>query len=115
MNPYMYVLSVNGLLLFFSIVFYFFPPKKINSLYGYRTNRSMLNEDIWNFANMSFNKTFLRYSTFSFIAAIVFVFITNVEISWQPMVLLILTLAVSVIKTEQTLSKNFNEDGKRNL
>ncbi|WP_333852916.1 SdpI family protein [Epilithonimonas sp.] len=27
-----------------------FPPKKINSLYGYRTPRSMKNFEVWNFA-----------------------------------------------------------------
>ncbi|MXV50701.1 hypothetical protein GS399_06920 [Pedobacter sp. HMF7647] len=28
-----------------------FPPKKINSLYGYRTFRSMKNQATWDFAN----------------------------------------------------------------
>lgn len=27
-----------------------FPPKKINMLYGYRTNRSMKSQERWNFA-----------------------------------------------------------------
>ena len=112
MYPYYYVLSINGLLFALSIIFYFFPPKKINSLYGYRTNRSMLNQDIWDFANSFCTKQFLVYSSISFVAAMIFVFLTK-EISWQPMALLILSLAVSVIKTEQALTKNFDEDGKR--
>lgn len=32
-------------------IFRFFPPKKINSWYGYRTPRSMRNQDTWNVAN----------------------------------------------------------------
>ncbi|GGG93466.1 hypothetical protein GCM10011416_08250 [Polaribacter pacificus] len=113
MNPYIYVLSVNGLLLFFSLLFYFFPPTKINGLYGYRTNKSMQNEDIWNFANQFFNKTLLIYTAIALVAALLFVFVTNVEITWQPMVLMLLSLAVSVIKTEQALSQNFDDEGKR--
>lgn len=112
MTPYYYVLSVNGLLFILSIIFYFFPPKKINALYGYRTNRSMLNQDIWDFANNFCAKQFLIYSSISFIAALVFAYLAK-EISWQPMALLILSLAVSVIKTEQALTINFDEEGKR--
>lgn len=112
MNPYYYVLSINGLFFALSVIFYFFPPKKINALYGYRTNRSMLNQDIWDFANSFCTKQFLMYSGISFIAALVFAYLAK-EISWQPMALMILSLAVSVIKTEQALTKNFDEEGKR--
>src|SRR5690606_36015306 len=31
-------------------IMYFFPPKKINSLYGYRTGRSMKSQKNWDFA-----------------------------------------------------------------
>ncbi|OSY88746.1 hypothetical protein WH52_03470 [Tenacibaculum holothuriorum] len=112
MNPYYYVLSINGLLFLLSIVFYFFPPKKINSLYGYRTNRTMLNETIWNFANTFFTKELLKYAGFSFVAALLLV-VFNKSISWQPMAIMLLSLAVSVIKTEQELTKNFDKEGKR--
>ncbi len=112
MNPYYYVLSINGLLFLFSIVFYFFPPKKINTIYGYRTNKTMKNETIWNFANNFFTKQFLTYSALSFIAAIIFVAISK-SISWQPMAIMLLSLAVSVIKTEQMINKNFNEEGNK--
>lgn len=113
MNPYIYVISVNGLLFFFSLIFYFFPPKKINALYGYRTNKSMKNEEVWQFANSFFNVTLVKYAAISFAAALLFVFLTSIEITWQPMVFLLLTLAVTVIKTEQVLSQNFDADGNR--
>ncbi|MDG1040344.1 MAG: SdpI family protein [Polaribacter sp.] len=113
MDPYIYVISVNGLLLFFSVVFYFFPPKKINSFYGYRTNKSMKNEEIWHFANSFFNNTLVKYASISFAVALLFVFITAVDVTWQPMVFLLLTLAVAVFKTEQKLSENFDSDGNK--
>lgn len=112
MNPYYYVLSVNGLLFVFSVLFYFFPPKKINAIYGYRTNKSMKNQDIWNFSNSFFSKQFLIYSSISLIAALILVYV-NPKITWQPMAIMLLSLAVSVIKTEQALNKNFDDEGDK--
>ncbi|TVZ56212.1 SdpI/YhfL family protein [Lutibacter sp. Hel_I_33_5] len=113
MNPYIYVLNTNGILFLLSIIFYIFPPKKINNLYGYRTHRSMLNEDIWNFANTLFNKTFMVYAGVSFLAGILFAYLATKEITWQPMVLVLLTILVCIIKTEKGISNTFNEEGKR--
>lgn len=112
MTPFYYVLSINGLLFILSIIFYFFPPKKINALYGYRTNKSMLNENIWQFANSFCSKQMLIYSAISFVFALILVYL-NPVVSWQPMTLMILSLAVAIIKTEQALTKNFDKDGKR--
>lgn len=45
------VLSICGIcFIVVGLMMYFFPPKKINSWYGYRTGRSMANQDIWNFS-----------------------------------------------------------------
>ena len=113
MNPYIYVLSINGLLFFFSIVFYLFPPKKINKLYGYRTKKSMLNENIWAFANKQFNKSFIRYSFLGFLAAMLLETIGSGKVTWQPMVILVFTLGATILKTEQGISQNFDEEGNR--
>lgn len=112
MNPYYYVLSVNGLLFILSLVFYFFPPKKINKLYGYRTHKSMQNEDIWQFANRFSAKQLVLYSGISFVAAMVLIYL-NPVITWRPMAIMLLSLVVAIIKTEQTLDKNFDDKGKR--
>lgn len=112
MNPYYYVLSVNGLLFAFSIVFYLIPPKQISSLYGYRTEKAMKNKDIWNFANSFFTKQLLLYSGISLVFGLLMAYI-NKDISWQPMTITILSLVVSVIKTEQILAKKFNDEGER--
>ena len=42
-----YVLFMLGL----TYIFKLFPPKGINHLYGYRTPRSMRNDQTWKFAN----------------------------------------------------------------
>ena len=114
MNPYIYVLTVNGLLFFLSILFHFFPPKKINNLYGYRTHRTMQNEDVWNFSNSLFTKTLLKYSAISFIAALVLAYLyPNLMSSWFPMAFLFFTLLVCIITTEKALNENFDQEGKR--
>lgn len=32
------------------LILYYFPPKNINSMYGYRSNRSMQDQDSWDYA-----------------------------------------------------------------
>jgi len=111
MSPFYYVLSVNGLLLVFSLIFYFFPPKKINGFYGYRTHKTIKNDEIWKYANSFFAKHLLLYAVISFIFVMILAFI-NPIISWQPMAVMLLAIAVCVIKTEQELYNNFDEEGK---
>ncbi len=113
MNPFIYVLTTNGLLFLLSIIFWKFPPKKINNFYGYRTYRTTQNEEVWNFANTTFNKSFLKYSSMSFIAGLLLAFITSDSLSWQPMLLVILTILVCVIQTEKALNEKFTDEGER--
>lgn len=115
MNQYIYVLSVNGLLFLISLIFYFFPPKKINNLYGYRTHRSMANEDIWHFANSFFNKTLLIYASLSFVAALGLAFIfPTLMTGWFPMAFLFFTLGICIYATEKKLNQYFDKEGNRN-
>jgi uncharacterized membrane protein len=113
MSSITYILTTNGVLFLLAVIFWKFPPKKINGLYGYRTHKAMLNEKIWNFANTTFNKTFLMYSGFSFLGGLLLASFSFKELTWEPMVLVMLSILVSIIKTERALSDNFTEQGKR--
>jgi len=106
-------MTTNGLLFLLSILFYKFPPKKINSLYGYRTVKAMQNQQIWDFANGIFNKNLLIYSGISLLGSLLLASFTSKELTWQPMLLVLLSVLVSVIKTERGLSDNYTEEGKR--
>ena len=44
-----------------------FPPKKINWWYGYRTSRSMQNEEIWKIAQKYASKKSIQLALLSFI------------------------------------------------
>ena len=114
MNTYIYVLSVNGLLFLMSIIFNLFPPKKINNFYGYRTPRTIQNQDIWEFANSVFNKTLLSYSAIGFLASMLLTYLyQNLMDSWFPMAFFIFTLLVCIIKTENLLNQYFDKEGNR--
>ena len=113
MSPIIYIITTNGLLFILSIIFLKFPPKKINNWYGYRTHKTMLNKNIWDFANNIFIKNLLIYSGISLIGGLIFANFASKEISWQPMALVFLTVIVCIIKTERALNDNFTEDGKK--
>ncbi len=113
MSSFIYVLTTNGVLFLISIIFWKFPPKKVNRLYGYRTPKAMQNQQIWDFANTTFNQTFLMYSGLSLLGGLVLANFSKVNLSWEPMVLVMLSILVSVIKTERSLNDNFTEEGKR--
>ena len=113
MSPILYVLTTNGLLFLLSIIFWKFPSKKINNLYGYRTVKAMQNEQIWDFSNSIFNKNLLIYSGISLLGSLLLASFTSKELTWQPMLLVLLSVLVSVIKTERGLSDKYTEEGER--
>ena len=109
----LYVFTTNGLLFLISIIFWKFPPKKINSLYGYRTPKATQNQQIWDYANTSFNKSLLIYAGISFLAGLAFVTFLNAALTWQPMAFVFLSIIVSIVKTEKGLTEHFTEEGKK--
>lgn len=53
-------LLVPALMLYFGWRFLNKPPKNINSIYGYRTSRSMKNQQTWDFAHRVCGKLWFR-------------------------------------------------------
>ena len=109
----LYVFTTNGLLFLISILFWKFPPKKINSIYGYKTPKAMQNQKIWDFANTTFNKSLLIYAGISFLASLAFVTFLNAVLTWQPMAFVFLSIIVSIVKTEKGLTENFTDEGEK--
>ena len=52
-----------------------FPPKKINHLYGYRTQRSMKNQSTWEAANTYSSLVFFKVSLYSFFIPVALYFL----------------------------------------
>ncbi len=50
-NPLILISTITGVIFIISgYIMYKFPPKNINSLYGYRTSSSMKSQERWDFA-----------------------------------------------------------------
>ena len=52
-----------------------YPPKKINHLYGYRTQRSMKNQATWKAANTYSSLVFFKVSLYSFFIPVALYFL----------------------------------------
>jgi uncharacterized membrane protein len=109
----LYVFTTNGLLFLIGVLFWEFPPKKTTSFYGYKTPKAMQNQQIWDFANTTFNRSLLIYAGISFLAALAFVTFLKAELTWQPMAFVFLSVIVSIVKTEKKLTEHFTEEGKK--
>lgn len=52
-------LLIPFIMIIMGLVFMFRPPKKINSIYGYRTSHSMASQEAWNYAHVIAGRVWL--------------------------------------------------------
>lgn len=102
----------------FGLIMWKRPPKSINKIFGYRTERSMKNTQTWNFAHNFCGKLWLFGGIITLIISIIVlslfyynsisvIGITAGAICSFQIVLLI----VSVIPTELALKRKFTDEG----
>ena len=111
-NPLFLMGSMTGAIFVIGgLLLYFLPPKKINSLYGYRTESSMRNLDRWNFAQKYSAKVMISGGiVFSFISIAGLFIVGNERLSLiVAMVLLFLICAIIYFSTEKKLKENFTD------
>lgn len=114
------VLLIPLTMLFFGWLLFRKIPKEINYVYGYRTKRSMMNEETWRFANQYFGKAWcfcgLILAPLS-VMAITLVLGKGTEtvgtIGGIITMLQMIPLVGAIIPTEIALKKNFDENGRR--
>jgi uncharacterized membrane protein len=111
------VIILGVICLIVGFIFKFFPPKKINSIFGYKTILSMKNQDTW--------KEALKYSGNTLII-LGFIFVPlqfvlsqliesmNNGYEYEKIIILICCV-VMVIINEVHLNKVFNKDGSRKV
>lgn len=99
------------LILAFSWWFYKKPPKNINSFYGYRTSRSMKNQQTWDEANRYSAKFSLRLNLYClalpFIGYVLYPE-HNILVSLLAHALLLILI---IVYTEAHLKARFDADG----
>ncbi|MDA1027671.1 MAG: SdpI family protein [Bacteroidetes bacterium] len=75
-NPFtITVLSIGLFLWGVAVYVRAHPPKKINSLYGYRTKRSMASQEAWDFAQLYSGDLMVKESKMMVIASVVWPFL----------------------------------------
>ena len=72
------MIALSSILLVFAFIFKFFPPKNMNSIYGYRTTKSRENKTNWKVANEYFANLMVVFMAPLFLASLMFYFF-NVE------------------------------------
>lgn len=95
-------------------------PKKINTVYGYRTKRSMKNMDTWRFAHNYCGRLWWKIGWFSLFPSVV-VQIPFFESSEDVIgivggiicMIQVVILIASIFPTEAALKKTLNDDGTR--
>ena len=114
------VLLIPLTMLFFGWLLFRKTPKEINYVYGYRTKRSMMNEETWRFANQYFGKAWYLCGLISVplsVMAITLVLGKGTEtvgtIGGIITMLQMIPLVGAIIPTEIALKKNFDENGGR--
>ena len=90
------------------------PPERINSVYGYRTARSMKNQETWNFAHETCGRLWVRLGKLSFLPALLAAALTfgcGIEtvsvVSVVVVTIQTLALIGSIFPVERALKRKF--------
>lgn len=95
------------------LIFKAFPPKKINSLFGYRTMLSMKNQDTWKESHKYVSNTLIILGI-SFIPLQFILSQWKVSYNYEKIILLV-CFVIMIIVNEVHLRKVFNMDGSRKV
>lgn len=109
------LLILDGALLLISLFLFFFPPKRIQYFYGYKTARAMANRDNWQFAQKYAGKFRLwLLGAVLLLQLILFLFWSLMRVSPNFSLLFIISLVVFLVgsliglmSTERQLKKRF--------
>ena len=100
-------------MLILAFILYKFPPKKINYIYGYRSKRSMKNDETWKAANTYAGLLMLRLCIYCFfVPAFCYVFLPEYNLLITIIVNTLLVISI-LYYTEKYLKKHFDENGNR--
>ena len=97
------------------------PPREINSIYGYRTKRSMKSQDTWDFAHEYCGRLWVKAGWALVPLAVLGQALTllcpDVQsmCNWSlvPTTVETVVMAATIFPVERALKRNFDKDGKR--
>lgn len=113
-------LLIPIIMLIFGNVFIKHPPGSINMAYGYRTKRSMKNQETWNFAHEYCGRIWKNAGAatlvISLLISLAVFFMDDAGFGYLSLILEHLQLVIligSIYPVEKALKKNFDDEGKR--
>ncbi|NCT17497.1 MAG: hypothetical protein COZ75_02195 [Flavobacteriaceae bacterium CG_4_8_14_3_um_filter_34_10] len=109
-NSLFLILGLTGLVFITGgYLFFKFPPKKINHLYGYRTKTSMNSQEKWDFSQRYSSKEMIKLGIYMVLIGIIGSIINPSENISIPLAIgvLIFCCVMLFIKTERELKNNF--------
>lgn len=109
-NPLTLILGVTGLVFYVAGYIQFkHPPKKINSLYGYRTKTSMRSQEIWDFSQTFSAKKIQQLGVYLFFGGILayFMNIDQFFAMWTGISLITTLPILMIFQIEKELKRRF--------
>ena len=109
-SPALIILVSTGIIFIIAGLFlYRWPPKEINMLYGYRSKRSMRNQETWNFAQSLGGKSMIGAGVLMIILGVTFSLFTIGHTSSVVIgiSLLILIAMFMFLVTEKIIKQKF--------
>lgn len=104
----------------FGLIFIYDAPKNINYVYGYRSKRSKINQESWDYAHEYFGRISFRLGIVVLILTIIaFIFLYNEDVDTIGVVgtiimfIQLIPLFVSVFITERALKRKFGNFSKK--
>jgi uncharacterized membrane protein len=100
--------GLAAFLLLAAIISYFFPAKKVNKLYGYRTDRSMRNSANWKYAQSLLPPLFLRLAIYQLAIAVLWYFVprqTELIAMAVLLIYLLFTISLEIYWSEKKLRR----------
>lgn len=113
-------LLVPAVMLYFGWRFLKKPPKHINSFYGYRTSRSMKNQQTWDFAHKVCGKLWFRWGLVLLpLSLLAMLLVLGKDTEEQGVwlmgvtVIQVVVLLGSIVPVERALKRNFDQFGRK--
>jgi uncharacterized membrane protein len=106
----------GGFIILVLFVFYrIYLPKKPNSFYGFRIELTMKNQDVWDVSNRYLANQFIIVGIVSLIVSFVAYYILQPSHMRNlfPLLIMLVGLAYTVVKSINFVKQNFNPDGTR--
>ncbi|MFS4492957.1 SdpI family protein [Maribacter sp. 2308TA10-17] len=105
--------SIPAIFLIAAFLWKKFPPKTISHFYGYRTRRTMSNQDIWDYANQIGPKMFLTLGLVLLIITVLGYLIFSQKVILIVIFAMLIGIGVGMFWCETQLNKYFDKNGNR--